>query len=91
MDPDESINQSIAGRRLTSVLTFVVMMMMMVIVIFFITVIFIKGLLFVEDAALLGTLLSHEFIVYSSLFPRYLLLPWIKPQDQSLLAAPWLL
>lgn len=40
----------------------------------FIAVIFIKGLLFMEDTALLGTLLLQKLIVYSALFPTNLFL-----------------
>ena len=53
----------------------------------FITIIFIKGLLFMEDTALLGTLLLHELVVYSALFPRDLLLLAIEGEEEDF----WLL
>lgn len=52
-----------------------------------ITIIFIKGLLFMEDTALLGTLLLHELIVYGALFPRDLLLLAIEGEVKDF----WLL
>ena len=53
----------------------------------FITIIFIKGLLFMEDTALLGTLFLHELVVYSALFPRDLLLLAIEGEEEDF----WLL
>lgn len=52
-----------------------------------ITIIFVKGLLFMEDTALLGTLFLHELVVYSALFPRNLLLLAIEWEEEDF----WLL
>lgn len=51
--------------------------------IIFITIIFIKGLLFMKDTALLGTLFLHELIVHSAVFPRDLLLLAIEGEKKD--------
>ena len=56
-----------------------IMMVMMVVVI--IAIVLVKGLLFVEDAALLGALPLEELVVDSALLPCHLLLG-IQPQHQ---------
>jgi len=48
----------------------------------FIAVIFIKGLLLMEDTTPFGTLLLHELIVHGALFPTDLFLPAIEGEEK---------
>lgn len=53
------------------------------VVVVFVTVIFVEGLLFMEDAALLRALLLHELVVHGALFPSHLLLLGVQAEDQG--------
>ena len=45
-----------------------------------VTVVLVEGLLFVEDAALLGAFLLEELVVDGAFLPRDLLLPAVESQ-----------
>jgi hypothetical protein len=55
-------------------LIIVLFMMLMMLISFFITVVFIKGLVLMEDATFLGTFLVQEFVINGTCFPCNLLL-----------------
>lgn len=52
------------------------------VVVVIIAIVFIEGLVLVEDAALFGALLLHKLVVHRSLLPGNLLLLPIQPQNQ---------
>ena len=53
------------------------------IVLIAVAVVFVEGLLLVEDAALLGALPLHELVVHGALLPRHLLLLAFELEDQG--------
>lgn len=57
-------------------------MVVVVVIVVIIAIVFIEGLVLVEDAALFGALLLHKLIVHRSLLPGNLLLLPIQPQNQ---------
>ena len=58
---------------------------MMMIMSVIITVVFVKGLLFMENAADLGAFLVHELVVHGSFFPRNFLFPGAEFEDEGFL------
>jgi hypothetical protein len=61
----------------------IVIVIVVVVVVVLVAVVVLEGLLLVENAALLGTLLLHELVVHRALLPRHLLLP-VELEDQRL-------
>ena len=63
------------GVVIVIVIVIVIVVVVVVVVVVLVAVVVFEGLLLVENAALLGTLLLHELVVHRALLPRHLLLP----------------